>query len=123
MPFSFDPKAGNQSFFFDSQAVVEELGMCVFFFGSFFPHSCCSSLLYLFCCMIRKAHVLGIGEQELHADGFLFFGCLLEVVVLHHGDSLLCVVGHSFIRCCCVNCSVIRMEMILCCTFCSEAQG
>ncbi len=31
MPFSFNPKAGNHSFFFDSQAVVEELGMCVFF--------------------------------------------------------------------------------------------
>jgi len=41
--------------------------------------------------MIRKAHVSGIGEQELHADGFFFFGRLLEVVVLHHGDSLLCV--------------------------------
>ncbi len=74
--------------------------------------------------MIRKAHVSGIGEQELHAVGFFFFGCLLEVVVLHHGDSLLCVVGHSYIRCCCcVNCSVIRMEMVLCCTFCSKAQG
>lgn len=66
--------------------------VCVsFFFGSFFPHSCCSLLLYLFCYMIRKAHVSGIGEQELHADGFFFFGRLLEVVVLHHGDSLLCV--------------------------------
>jgi hypothetical protein len=92
VPFSFNPKAGNHSFFFDSQAVVEELGMCVFFFlGSFFPHSSCSLLLYLFCYMIRKAHVSGIGEQELHAEGFFFFGCLLEVVVLHHGDSLLCV--------------------------------
>jgi hypothetical protein len=42
--------------------------------------------------MITKAHVSGIGEQELHADGFFFFGCLLEVVVLHHGDK--------FVVCC-----------------------
>lgn len=48
MPFSLNPKAGNHSFLFDSQAVVEELGMCVFFVA----HS--SLIAAAVCCFISS---------------------------------------------------------------------